>query len=107
MNIPIKYFKESLEKNGSIASKAMSNVMNIARAHPRLALLVALGGGASLATTVLPTMIHPLNQIISETKKRKMMKDQNKILSNILVEQKKSTDIIAPDKSNLYIPPLA
>ena len=99
--IPVSEFRKSLEKNASVPGK----VLKVMWDNPKTTAGIVLGTGATLA---IANMIHPLHQIASEERKRGLMKDQRKLLKDILLEQRKGNEkpVLKP-KQKLIINPLS
>lgn len=95
-------FKKEIEKNAGAVSGAFKFMKN----HPYIALggiggLTALGVGLGISKRV-----HPLHQIVYDTKRNKLIKEQSGILNQMLKEHRRVNPPIIPTQE-LLTPPLA
>lgn len=80
--ISVKY----IEKNAGAFGNAIEGILKTMWKHPKTTVLTGAGVLGALA---LGNKIHPLHQVLSEERKRGLMKDQRELLGEILLEQRR------------------
>jgi hypothetical protein len=84
--ISVSGFYKHIEKNAGVVGEAIEGIFKTMWKYPKTTIGIGLG---TLGALALGNKIHPLHQILSEERKRGLMKDQRQLLGEILTEQRK------------------